>query len=138
MVKKRMFSNVLTRGELAERTGCNAETVRYYEKVGLLPKPPRAANGYRIYSTADEQRLRFILRGRTLGFNIAEIRDLFVLVDSGQQTCAEVKIRTERHLVNVHAKIADLRRMERVLVRVAAQCSGGTVPHCPIIEALAA
>ncbi len=127
----------LTRAELAQRTGCNLETIRYYEKVDLLPKPPRAANGYRIYDAAHEQRLRFILRGRALGFDIVEVRGLLALVDGGHQTCAEVKARTDRHLADIQAKIADLQRMERVLTRTAAQCSGDMVPECPIIDALA-
>lgn len=127
----------LTRGELAQRTGCNLETIRYYEKVGLLPEPPRATNGYRIYDAAHERRLRFILRGRELGFDIMEIRGLLALMDGGQQTCAEVKARTDRHLADIHAKIADLQRMAQVLTRTAAQCSGDMVPECPIIEALA-
>lgn len=128
----------LTRGELAQRTGCNLETIRYYEKVGLLPDPPRAANGYRIYNAAHERRLRFVLRGRELGFDIGEIRGLLALMDGGHQTCAEVKARTDRHLADIHAKIADLQRMAQVLTRTSAQCSGDMAPKCPIIDALAA
>lgn len=127
----------LRRGELAKRTGCNLETVRYYEKIGLLPEPPRDANGYRTYDGTCARRLHFILRGRELGFGIEEIRSLLELVDAGSQTCAEVKARTERHLATVHAKIADLQRIERVLTHTAAQCSGDMVPECAIIEALA-
>lgn len=126
----------LRRGELAARTGCNLETIRYYEKIGLLPEPPRAANGYRAYEATHEQRLGFILRARSLGFDIVEIRGLLALMDGGEQTCAEVKARTERHLADVHAKIADLQRIARVLKRTAAQCSGDKVPDCPIIDAL--
>jgi MerR family mercuric resistance operon transcriptional regulator len=127
----------LRRGELAKRAGCNLETVRYYEKIGLLPAPPRDANGYRSYDETHARRLVFILRGRELGFGIEEIRGLLDLIDGGSQTCAEVKARTEQHLASVHAKIADLQQMERVLTRIAAQCSGDMVPECPIIEALA-
>ncbi|MDE2463632.1 MAG: helix-turn-helix domain-containing protein, partial [Alphaproteobacteria bacterium] len=120
MVRSHAIARMLTRGELARRTGCNLETIRYYEKVGLLLEPPRAANGYRIYDAAHEQRLCFILRGRELGFDIVEIRGLLALMDGGHQTCAEVKARTDRHLADIHAKIADLRRMARVLTRTAA------------------
>lgn len=127
----------LRRGELAKRTGCNLETIRYYEKIGLLPEPPRNANGYRTYDDTDAGRLHFILRGRELGFAIEEIRGLLELVDGGSQTCAEVRARTEQHLATVHAKIADLQRIERVLTQIAGHCSGDMVPECPIIEALA-
>lgn len=133
----RVAGSGLQRGELARRAGCNLETIRYYEKIGLLTEPPRSANGYRIYGDAHIGRLRFILRGRELGFAIEEIRGLMTLVDSGNQTCAEVKARTELHLTDVRAKIADLRRIESILARTAAQCSGDAVPECPILEALA-
>lgn len=127
----------MRRGELASRTGANLETVRYYEKIKLLPEPPRRPNGYRAYDGRHVQRLRFILRSRELGFSIEEIRGLLALVDAERQTCSEVKHRTELHLADVRAKIADLRRIERVLADTAAQCSGADVPDCPILEALA-
>jgi MerR family mercuric resistance operon transcriptional regulator len=127
----------LKRGELAECTGCHLETVRYYEKIGLLSEPPRAANGYRVYNEGHLKRLRFILRGRELGFSIEEIRSLLQLVDGGSPTCAEVKARADRHLTSIRERIADLRHIERVLTRTAAQCSGDAVPHCPILDALA-
>lgn len=127
----------LRRGELAARTGCNLETVRYYEKIALLPEPPRHANGYRAYDETHVRRLRFVLRARELGFGIEEIRGLLALVDAEQQTCAAVKQRTELHLEDVRGKIADLKRIERVLAETAAQCSGQDVPDCPILEALA-
>ena len=126
----------LRRGGLAVRTGCNLETVRYYEKIELLPEPPRTANGYRAYDESHVRRLRFILRARELGFDIAEIRGLLVLVDTERQTCAEVKQRTEQHLADVRGKIADLTRIERILADTAAQCSGEEVPDCAILEAI--
>jgi MerR family mercuric resistance operon transcriptional regulator len=127
----------LQRAALARRTGCNLETIRYYEKVGMMPDPPRTASGYRVYGESHVSRLRFILRARELGFAIDEIRNLLGLVDGGTQTCAEVKERTERHLADVRAKIADLRRIEKVLAVTAAKCSGKDVPECPVLEALA-
>lgn len=127
----------MNRGQLAARTGCNPETIRYYEKIGLLGEPARSANNYRVYDSAHLDRLRFILRGRELGFSIEEVRGLLALVDGGDQTCAEVKARTETHLTDVRAKIVDLRRIEAVLSRTAAQCSGGQAPDCPILETLA-
>jgi MerR family mercuric resistance operon transcriptional regulator len=126
----------LQRAELARRTGCNLETVRYYEKVGLLPEPPRTAGGYRNYDTTHERRLRFVLRARELGFSLDEIRELLRLVDERDQPCAEVRTVAAAHLGDVRAKIADLRRMERVLKDVVAQCAGGTQPECPLIETL--
>ncbi len=127
----------LQRAELAKRTSCNLETIRYYEKIGLMPDPPRGASGYRLYDERHASRLRFILRARELGFSVEEVRGLLQLVDGGHQTCAEVKARTEQHLVDVRAKIADLRRVERVLAMTTAACSGKSVPDCPILEALA-
>ena len=126
----------LKRAELARRTGCNLETIRYYEKIGMMPDPPRTASGYRVYDNKHVARLRFILRGRGLGFSIDELRGLLGLVDGGTQTCAEVKALTEQHLSDVRAKIADLRRIEKVLAATAAQCSGEQVPECPVLEAL--
>jgi len=127
----------LKRGDVARRTGCNLETIRYYEKIGLLLEPARNANSYRIYDDTHVRRLRFILRGRELGFSIEDIRGLLDLVDGGTQTCAEVKTRTEHHLTDVRTKIADLRRIETILAKTAAQCSGDEAPECPILEALA-
>ncbi|MDZ4380910.1 MAG: helix-turn-helix domain-containing protein [Parvibaculum sp.] len=127
----------LQRAELARLTGCNLETIRYYEKTGMIPDPPRTASGYRVYDETHAARLRFILRARELGFSLEEVRGLLGLVDGGTQTCAEVKERTERHLADVRAKIADLMRIEEVLAATAAQCSGEDVPDCPVLEALA-
>lgn len=126
----------LQRAELARRTGCNLETVRYYEKVGLLPEPPRTAGGYRNYDTTHERRLRFVLRARELGFSLDEIRALLRLVDERDQPCVEARAVAATHLQDVRAKIADLRRMERVLKDVVAQCGDGTLPECPLIETL--
>jgi len=125
------------RAELARRTGCHLETIRYYEKTEMLPEPPRTAAGYRVYDESHVARLRFILRARELGFSIEEIRGLLALVDGGEQTCAEVKARTEAHLAEVRAKIADLQRIETVLSQTAAMCSGERVPDCPILDTLA-
>jgi len=130
-------AKLLQRAELARRTGCNLETIRYYEKIGMMPDPPRTGTGYRVYDERHVSRLRFILRARELGFAIEEIRGLLDLVDGGTQTCAEVKERTERHLADVRAKIADLRRIEKVLAQTASKCSGEDVPECPVLEALA-
>nr|RAW00470.1 MerR family transcriptional regulator [Aerococcus urinae] len=126
----------LQRAELAQRTGSNLETVRYYEKVGLLPDPPRTASGYRSYDSTHERRLRFILRARERGFSLVEIRELLRLVDERDQPCAESRILAATHLNDVQAKIVGLKRMERVLKDVVAQCGDGTRPECPLIETL--
>ena len=125
-----------TRGDLARATGCNIETIRYYEKTGLLPDPPRTDAGYRIYSAAHATRLRFILRARELGFSMEDIRGLMGLEDGAAPTCAEVKERTERHLADIRVKIADLRRVESVLTETARRCSGTEVPYCAVLKAL--
>ncbi|MES0124870.1 helix-turn-helix domain-containing protein [Mesorhizobium sp. C420B] len=126
----------LQRAELARRTGSNLETVRYYEKVGLLPEPPRTQSGYRNYDTTHERRLRFVLRARELGFSLDEIRALLRLVDERNQPCADARAVAATHLEDVRAKIADLKRMEQVLKEVVKQCGDGTLPACPLIETL--
>ncbi len=126
----------ITRGTLAKRFGCHLETLRYYEKIGLLLPPARTAGGHRLYKIDDQRRLRFILRGRELGFSIAELRGLLSLVDSHVYTCGEIFELTIDHLDSVRRKIADLKRLERTLARISNECSGGAVPECPVIDAL--
>ena len=126
----------VTRGALAKEAGCNLETIRYYEGIGLLREPRRSGAGYRLYGDDDRRRLRFILRARELGFTIEELRGLLALVDGGGYTCREVYELTIGHLETVRAKIADLERLERTLVRISDACSGDAVPECPIIDAL--
>jgi MerR family transcriptional regulator, mercuric resistance operon regulatory protein len=126
----------LTIGALSRRTGVNIETIRFYERVGILPKPPRSAGGHRIYSQEQLMRLGFVRRSRELGFSLDEVRGLLQLVDGGRYTCAEVKAITLDHLADVRRKIADLRRLEQTLADVAGKCRGGKVPDCPVIEAL--
>ncbi|MBN9079730.1 MAG: MerR family transcriptional regulator [Rhizobiales bacterium 65-79] len=126
----------MQRAELARRTGSNLETVRYYEKVGLLPEPPRTAAGYRAYDSTHERRLRFVLRARELGFSLDEIRGLLRLADERDRPCADARDVAAVHLADIRAKITDLKRMERVLKDVVAQCGDGTLPECPLIETL--
>jgi MerR family mercuric resistance operon transcriptional regulator len=123
-------------GALSNRSGCNIETIRYYERIGLLPRAPRSEGGHRHYGEADVRRLGFIRRSRELGFTLDQIRTLLKLVDGGRHTCAQVRRITEHHADEVRRKIADLRTIERVLGEMAAQCDGGTVPECPVIDAL--
>ena len=126
----------LTRGALAARTGCNIETIRYYERVSLLPPPPRSACGHRLYGEGLLRRLNFVRRSRDLGFSIEEIRELLRLVDGGTYTCREIEQLARDHVREIRSKIADLRRLQRVFETMAAQCSGDAVPDCPIIDAL--
>jgi len=126
----------LSRGALARRSGCNIETIRFYEKIGLLPPPMRSPGGHRRYTAADQRRLRFILRGRELGLSIEEIRSLLSLADSREFTCAEVRDLTRRHLDNLRRKIADLERLAGTLAEISDRCTGGEVPECPVIDAL--
>jgi len=126
----------MKRSVLAARTGCNIETVRYYEKQGLLPDPPRTVAGHRVYDQSHEQTLGFIMRARALGFSIAEIRDLLSLVDGGRYTCGEIRDRTLIHLKAVRERLADLKKLEATLAETVAACTGDDAPHCPIIEAL--
>lgn len=125
-----------TRGVIAKRTGVNIETVRYYERIGLLPAPPRSKGGHRIYDEDLLRRLNFIRRSRELGFTLNEVRGLLLLVDGGNYTCAEVEALTTAHLGEVRRKLADLKRLEKVLREMVAGCEGGEIPECPVIEAL--
>jgi MerR family mercuric resistance operon transcriptional regulator len=126
----------LHRGELAKRTGVNAETIRYYEKIGLLPEPPRTEGGYRAYEMSHERRLWFIVRSRQLGFTLDEIGALLRLADDLDQPCSAARAVAANHLNDVRAKIADLRRMERVLKDMISQCADARLAECPLIEAL--
>ena len=128
----------ITRGILAQRSGVNAETIRYYEKISLMRTPSRSEGGHRIYHTEDLQRLCFIRRCREMGFALDEIRGLLSLVDREQVSCERVKHIADVHLLDIRAKLADLRKMERTLRELSASCSGTDVPDCPIIEALQA
>jgi MerR family transcriptional regulator, mercuric resistance operon regulatory protein len=123
-------------GDLSKRTGCNIETIRYYERIGLMPPATRSDGGHRLYGGAEAKRLRFIRRTRQLGFTLDEVRTLLRLVDGGRYTCAQVKRITIHHVDDVRRKIADLGKIERVLREMAAHCDGGTVPRCAVIDAL--
>ena len=123
-------------GDLAERTGCRAETVRYYEREGLMPDPPRSGGGHRLYDAEHLKRLNFIRRARELGFTVEQVRSLLGLADSGDFTCAEVKEMTLSHREEVRRKLADLRRLDRALADLAASCEGDSGRECVIFDAL--
>jgi MerR family mercuric resistance operon transcriptional regulator len=126
----------ISRGALSKKTGVNSETIRYYEKINLIPAPARTANGYRVYDVAHLKRLSFIKRCRELGFTLKEIAVLLALVDGEGYTCAEVLDLTITHLRDVEDKIRDLRKMQRTLKQMVSECDGELVPDCPIIDSL--
>ncbi len=123
-------------GTLARQTDCTVETIRYYEHIGVLPPPARSSGGQRRYTINHLKRLNFVRHARALGFTLNEVQDLLRLVDGADYTCAEVEALTLAHLDDVRRKIAGLRKLERVLKDMASQCDGGTVPDCPVIDAL--
>ena len=130
------LSTTYSRGQLAKSTGVKGETIRYYEKCGLLDAPARSAGGHRIYSEDHARRLKFIRRCRELGFAISEIEGLLGLVNAGGESCEQVRQTTATHLIDVQDKIKDLRKMERALKDLIVQCDADTSPDCPIIEVL--
>ncbi|HVC52065.1 MAG TPA: helix-turn-helix domain-containing protein [Stellaceae bacterium] len=124
-------------GELSRRTGVNIETIRYYERIKMLPAPPRTSNGRRVYGPAETRVLVFIRRSRELGFTLDEVRALLALSQHNDRTsCAEGRELAADHLTDVRAKIADLRSMERVLADTVRRCDAGEVPGCPLIDTL--
>ncbi len=125
-----------TIGKVAEKTKINVETIRYYEKIGLVLKPDRTPGGNRIYDEAAISRLNFIKRSRGLGFSIEEIRELLSMVDGTDFSCADIHRITTTHVGRIQAKIANLQKIEGVLQGMAAKCDRGQVPECPIIDVL--
>ena len=123
-------------GELSRRTGVNIETVRYYEKIGLMPAPARSEGGHRLYGRGHLLRLNFVRRARELGFTLNEIRDLLELAEQRDLPCAEAREVAAAHLGDVRSKLAALRKMEEVLVEMVSRCADGATPDCPILEAL--
>tara|TARA_B100001105_G_scaffold160590_1_gene129212 strand:+ start:947 stop:1396 length:450 start_codon:yes stop_codon:yes gene_type:complete len=126
----------LSIGSLSQQSGVNIETIRYYEKIGVMPKPERSAGGYRVYGPEHVKRLHFVRRGRELGFSLDELRGLLRLVDGHSYTCAEVHALTIEHLEDIRQKIADLKRLEHVMSDMAASCTRDQIPECPVIDAL--
>ncbi len=124
-------------GELARATDTKAETVRYYEQIGLLPQPPRTTGNYRAYAAEHVSRLTFARRARELGFSIEQIRALLDLADQKEQSCEAVDAIAREHLADVKRKLAALAALRRELEVVIGQCRHGTIAECRIIEALA-
>lgn len=129
-------ATVLKRSELAQHTGCNLETIRYYENVGLMPDPPRSPSGHRQYGPMHVERLSFIIRARELGFTMKEIQGLLSLVDRGEHTCAHVEKMGRHHLDVIRAKISDLQAIETILSETISSCTGAGTPDCPLLDVL--
>lgn len=129
--------NALTIGKLARATGTTVETVRYYEKAGLIAAPARTEGNYRSYRTEDLERLRFVRRTRDLGFSLDEVRALLDLAGQPDRDCGLVDAMSRRHLEEIDRKIADLTALRRELSGVIASCAGGTVAECRILGAFA-
>src|SRR6516165_7382716 len=125
----------LTIGHLAREVGINLETVRFYERQGLLPRPPRNASGYRLFPGDAKRRLKFIKRAQELGFSLSEIRELLALRMSRRTTSGEIRKRTEAKIVDIEGKIRSLDSMRKSLVKLARSC-GGCAPlsECPTLE----
>lgn len=124
-------------GQVAERGGVNLQTIRYYEREGLLPEPPRLQSGYRMFPDNTVRRVRFIKRAQDLGFTLAEIKDLLALRIDHQRNRAEVREMAQAKMSDIEQKIRTLRNMKRVLQELTERCSGcGPSSECPILESI--
>ena len=130
-------TRALTIGRLAQEVGINLETVRFYERRGLLPKPPRSASGYRLFPADAARRLKFIKRAQELGFSLHEIRELLALRMSPRTKSKEVRSRTEAKIADIESKIMSLDLMRKTLIKLARSCDGDApLSECPILESL--
>jgi MerR family copper efflux transcriptional regulator len=127
----------MTIGKIAKRAGVGVETIRYYERMGLLEEPPRRTSGYREYPASALARLRFIKKGKQLGFSLKEIDELLSIRMDPNATCAEVKQQADAKIAEVEEKIRALSRIKTALSEISAACKGeGPSSECPILEAL--
>jgi len=126
----------LTIGKLSGLTGVNIETIRYYEKIKVLPIPSRSKNGRRMYGPMERRILAFVRRSRELGFSLDERRALLRLGGPEKASCREVRQIAAHHLNDVRTKINDLRKLERLLTKTVAQCTSTTAPECPVLDIL--
>jgi DNA-binding transcriptional MerR regulator len=128
----------MTIGALSAATGCKIETIRYYEKIALLPAPGRTAGGFRLYDEEHQRRLTFIRHGRDLGLSIDAIRELLGLASDRRRSCARIDRIVQEHLIDIEAKIAGLSQLRDQLKALASRCRGGmTVAECQVLDALA-
>lgn len=137
MVDKKILQDLAPRftiGVLSRKTGCNIETIRYYEKAGIIPHPARSDGGHRLYGSGHLKRLAFVMKARVLGFTLAEVKALLRLVDERDQPCDEVRSLAASHLADVRIKLADLRTMEAVLKEMIVSCDKDQTNECPLVE----
>ncbi|MCJ8319479.1 MAG: helix-turn-helix domain-containing protein [Colwellia sp.] len=125
-------------GQLAKKSGCKVETVHYYEKIGLMPAPPRTEGGHRVFSLTHVKRLTFIRRSRELGFKIEQIKDLLKFIDEPNHYCGEVRAMAMQQARAVQEKIDDLQRLHSALNEMVNQCkeSNNSIDDCPIVDSL--
>ncbi|HXH13540.1 MAG TPA: heavy metal-responsive transcriptional regulator [Alphaproteobacteria bacterium] len=129
----------LTIGDVAKRAKVHIETLRYYERQGLVPRPRRSVSNYRVYAEDTVRRVRFIKSAQELGFSLKEIRELLSLRAAPKTQCWEVRERAEAKIEAIEAKIASLQAMKQALAKLVAECSGeGPVTECPILESIEA
>jgi MerR family transcriptional regulator, mercuric resistance operon regulatory protein len=126
----------LSIGELSKRSEVNIETIRYYERIKLLPAPPRTASGRRVYGSTDLRILVFVRRSRELGFPLDEIRTLLRLGGPEKASCREVREIATHHLEDIRSKLHDLKKLEHLLATTVSRCSGRTAPDCPVLDIL--
>jgi Cu(I)-responsive transcriptional regulator len=124
-------------GTAAARSGVPAKTIRYYEEIGLMPKPGRTAAGYRAYTDADVEVLRFIQRARSLGFAVKDVNDLLTLWRDRERASGDVRRIAKEHVAEVERKIAELEAIRRTLQSLIERCHGDDRPDCPILDELA-
>ena len=124
-------------GQLGKRTGVSAKTIRYYEDTGLIPKPRRQSNGYRVYSEKDVEILKFIHRSRELGFSMEEVTELLSLWSNKRRSSRSVKALALQHVTEVEERIAKLEEMRQTLLHLISECHGDDRPDCPILNELA-
>jgi MerR family mercuric resistance operon transcriptional regulator len=129
-------SEFIAIGELSRLSGVNIETIRYYERIKMLPFPQRTASGRRLYGPQDVRIVTFVRRSRELGFSLDEIRTLLRLGGPERASCREVREIAAHRLEDIRAKLADLKKLERLLARTVARCSGKMAPECPVLDIL--
>lgn len=129
--------NSLTIGKVAQQAGVGVETVRFYEREGVIDEPPRRMSGYRQYPPETVARIRFVRRAKELGFTLKEIKELLLLRASPGSRCADVRQRAQAKIEDIQQRMRDLQKMEKALKRLMTACSGrGPATECPILEAL--
>ncbi len=129
-------TKLISIGDLSEQTGVHRETIRYYEREGVVPTPARSSSGRRLYTTSDANRLLFIRRCRDLGFSLADSQALAGLAAADTSTCAQVKLVVSKHRATLQGKLRDLRKLEKALAAMESTCPGSESTDCPILDKL--